>query len=156
MKKFRAVIFLAALLWGIALVQIIVTRVAVSQLAFTQAFARNQVTVLEEDTKEANKDLRNTSQGNHCVTGSYPGKLNDSQKKKLAEDLFQSMGGGCVMEGRERYWGDYYVAYGYTSGIRQCKKVNGKRINMNVAISYDEEANVTKILMGTPLINTDF
>ena len=156
MKKFRAVIFLAALLWGIALVQILVTRVIVSRSDFTQAFARNQVTILTRETEAANDDLRNARNGCQCIAGSLPGTLDRAEKKALADDLFRYMGGGCVMEKTGNFWNDYYVAYGYTSGISKWKNVNGKKVNMNVAISYDEERNMTKIVMGTPIINTDF
>ena len=51
---------------------------------------------------------------------------------------------------------DYYVAYGYTSGFESSKKVNGRRINMMAAFSYDEKKDVTKVVFGTPLINSDF
>ena len=34
--------------------------------------------------------------------------------------------------------------------------VNGRRINMMAAFSYDENKDVTKVVFGTPLINSDF
>lgn len=51
---------------------------------------------------------------------------------------------------------DYYVAYGYTMGIDKVKVVNGRKINLNVAMSYDEKEQVTRVIVGTPLINSDF
>ena len=51
---------------------------------------------------------------------------------------------------------DNYVAYGNTIGYEGSKKVNGRRINMMAAFSYDENKDVTKVVFGTPLINSDF
>ncbi len=156
LRKFRAIVYLAAALWLIALIQILVTRVWVSRTGFTQAFARNQVTVESFETAAQNEDMRNAAQGNTCVAGEVDGKLSDDEKEKLAAGLFASLGGGTVMSGSEKIWSDYYVAYGYTSGISESRRINGKRINMNVAISYDEENDTTKVVMGSPLINSDF
>lgn len=151
-QKFKIAVTVAALLWMIVFVQILVTRFYVSHTNFTQAFARNQVTV---ETSE-NIDSRNIKEGNTCTEGLIRGKLSNDEKEKLAENLFRTMGGGEVMAGSMNNGNNYYVAYGYTSGIKKVKRVNGRRINLNVAISYDEEKDITNVIMGTPLVNSDF
>lgn len=50
----------------------------------------------------------------------------------------------------------YYVAYGYTNGINMVKRVNGKMINMNVAITYDENEDKSVVYFGVPILNQDF
>ena len=74
----------------------------------------------------------------------------------MADKLFRQLGGGEVMNSNSDSSSDYYVAYGYTSGFESSKKVNGRRINMMAAFSYDEKKDVTKVVFGTPLINSDF
>lgn len=156
LKKFRVAVFAAAVLWLIVLVQIIVTRVYVSHTAFTQAFARNQVTVLKEETESQNADARNQRAGNLCTQGEVQGKLSLEEMSKLARQIFRTLGGGEVLSAGALSGDNYYTAYGYTTGIAAYKKVNGRRINMNVAISYDEKKDVTKVLFGSPIINSDF
>ena len=156
LRKFRMIIFLVAALWFVALVQILITRFYVSHTSFTQAFARNQVEVISDETLRQEEDLRNRAQGNQCVVGSVDGKLSESERVELAGKLFGEFGGAAVADSLENIFSDYYVAYGYTTGIKESRNVGGKRINLNVAISYDEEKNKTKIYMGSPLINTDF
>lgn len=153
-KKFKCVAAAAALLWAVVLIQIIVTRFFVSHTDFTQAFARNSVSV--SSSQEASADSKNEKQGNVCTEGVVAGKLSRDQQEALAEDLFNSMGGGTVLSGRSTFGSDYFVAYGYTNGIKKVKKINGKNINMTVAISYDETEDVTRVVMGTPLVNSDF
>ncbi len=48
------------------------------------------------------------------------------------------------------------MAYGFTSGIQLVKKVNGKTINMNVAVTYDENEDKTIVYFGVPIYNGDF
>ncbi len=167
--KFKCAIGAAAVLWAIVLLQILLTRWHVSHNDFTQAFARNQVTVT---VSESEKDSRNTKEGNDIREGEVSGKLSDKAKRELAESLFRQMGGGVVLDSSEtpfvgfkKMAADFYdtgklkqsyVAYGYTNGIDTVRKVNGKSINLTVAMNYDEEKDVTHIIMGSPLVNSDF
>ena len=152
--KFKIIALAAIVLWLIVLVQTVVTRLYVSRTAFTQAFARNQI-VVEKDS-EATADRRNIEEGNQCREGTVAGRLSVESMQELAQDMFRQMGGVEVMSSSGSGEDGYFVAYGYTRGLETKKKVNGKDINLNVAMSYDEEQNVTRVVMGTPLINSDF
>ena len=149
--KFKAAVTIAAVLWAVVLAQTAATRVYMAKTGFTQAFARNQLLVIKKNT-----DTRNIAEGNTCIEGRVTGKMSKENMVELAEDLFRSMGGGCVLDSSRDAGGNYYVAYGYTSGIAKTKKVNSRRINLNVAISYNEKENCTEVTLGTPLINSDF
>ena len=129
LRKFRILVFVAAVLWMAALMQILMTRFWINQNAFTQAFARNRITVLKEETRKENQDLRNRAEGNRCVVGELDGKLDSGEREKLVAELFKTLGGGIVLSPTQTLWGDTYVAYGYTIGIKNRKKVNGRAIN---------------------------
>ncbi len=150
-KKFKLVAITALVLWLVVLIQIMFTRFVVSEKDVWQAFARNQITSVREET-----DSRNVKEGNTCLMGKYPGRLSLEEQEALTNRLFRSLGGGSVLTSSMDTEADYYVAYGYTTGIETIKKVNGKRINMNVAISYNEKEDCTEVVMGIPLINSDF
>lgn len=151
--KFKILLAALVLLWCIAFVQNIITRVYVSRSSFTQAFARNQILATEKE--EAAADTRNTKEGNLCKSGVIAGQLSSEKRRQVAEDIFREFGGVSVMSSDVDNE-DYYVAYGYTTGINTSKIVNGRKINLNVAISYDETEQLTHIVVGTPLINSDF
>ena len=129
-KKFFAAAFAAFVLWAIVILQTVLTRWYVSQTAFEQAFAKSDI--MKASTQEA------------------------AEQQTMADKLFRQFGGGEVMNSNSDSSSDYYVAYGYTSGFESSKKVNGRRINMMAAFSYDEKEDVTKVVFGTPLINSDF
>lgn len=149
--KFKIAVLAATLLWIVVLIQIAITRLYVSKTDFVQAFARNQLTV-----EKVNQDHANIKEGNTCLEGYVPGSLSAEEKEKLAAELFQTMGGTSVMVHSENEENAYYVAYGYTTGLAYYKKVNGHRINLNVAICYEEGKDRTRVIMGTPIINSDY
>jgi hypothetical protein len=155
--KFKIIAAAAAVLWLVVLLQTVMTRFYVSQNAFTQAFARNQiVTGTEKSEGKAANDSRNTAEGNRCEEGTIAGKLSEEKMQTIAQDMFRQMGGVEVMASSETGAGGYFLAYGYTRGLTTQKCVNGKKINLNIAMSYDEEENQTRVVMGTPLVNSDF
>ncbi len=148
--KFKIIATFALALWLVVFIQIAMTRLFVSQTDFTEAFTRNQVSVTGTDT-----DSRNQREGNTCVKGQVRGKLTRDEMRELASGLFRTMGGVRVMESEPYLSDGYYMAYGFSNGFDTVKKVNGRRINMNIAMSYDEEQNCTNIIMGAPLVNSD-
>lgn len=139
------------LLWGIAFVQTLLTRIYVSKSTFTQAFARNRIMVTES---EAAKDTRNIKVGNVCKEGIITGRLSLEKRQEVTKSIFREFGGVEVMNSDPENE-NYYVAYGYTNGIDIVKRVNGKKINLNIALSYDEENQVTRVTVGIPFINSD-
>ena len=151
--KFKILLLTLVLLWSIAFIQTCMTRLYVSRTAFTQAFARNQIQINNET--EVTSDTRNTKTGNECREGTVEGRLSAEERAKVAHNIFREFGGEEVLDSDVDN-PDYYVAYGYTSGVEQYKRVNNKKININVAMSYDEQENKTRIIVGTPLINSDF
>ena len=141
-------------LWLVVLMQTVITRLYVSQTAFQQAFARNQIAVVEDT--DAAKDSRNEKNGNVIHEGFISGSLSSDRRQELARDIFREFGGEEVMSSTDSGENNYFVAYGYTRGIETVKRVNGKRINLTVTMSYDEQANGTRVVVGAPLVNSDF
>lgn len=147
-KKIKLMVYVACTLWIAAFVQIIVTKAFVSRSDVTQAFARNQLVVEEGSTR-----FENICREGGWVKGNIPGKLSYEERQQIADNIFGYEGGSRLYEYTED---GYYVAYGFTSGINKLKKVNGKTINMNIAISYDETRDKSVVYFGVPIFNGDF
>lgn len=152
--KFKIIVWTTVVLWLVVLMQTVVTRLYVSKTAFEQAFARNQIAV--EKDMDAATDTRNVKTGNKCQEGVISGRLSAEQKKELARDLFRDFGGEEILASTGSSGENFFVAYGYTRGLETVKRVNGKTINLTVAISYDERKNETRVVVGTPFVNSDF
>lgn len=147
-KKIKRMIYVACVLWIAVFVQIVVTKVAVGQGDVTQAFARNQLVVEESSTK-----CKEICREGGWIMGKISGTLTTEECRKIANNIFGYEGGSLTSEHVDS---DYYVAYGFTNGINLTKKVNGKIINMNIAITYDENEDKSIVYFGVPFINRDF
>lgn len=147
-KKIKIFIYVVCTLWIVVFAQIMLTKVFVKGSSVTQAFARNQLMV-----EQSSEKVQEICQKGGWIMGTIPGKIDLEEKQRLAGELFGYEGGACLFE--EETPG-YYIAYGYTSGIDLVRVVNGKRINMNVAVTYDEEEDKSRVYFGVPFLNLDF
>ncbi len=86
------------------------------------------------------------------INGQYQGELGTEQKDIIAMELLEKLKAEVVVEHRE----DTYVVYAYTPLIEEYKKVGEDKINLTIAIIYNEEQDKTEVLLATPLLNEDF
>lgn len=86
------------------------------------------------------------------INGQYQGKLTTEQKDAISMELMEKLKAEVVAEHRE----DTYVVYAYTPFIGEYKKVGKDKINLTIAIIYNEEKDITEVLLATPLLNEDF
>lgn len=147
-QKIKFSIFCMSFCWIIVFVQFAMTRFYLAHNDAAQAFARNQLVV-----ENGHGDLQNLSEKGGIVKGHLSGRISAEQKEHLASHLFHSWGGAVKSTHQTS---GYYVAYGYTSGITFYKKINGQKINLNLAIAYDEISDETTVYLGIPLLNSDF
>lgn len=87
------------------------------------------------------------------LKGKYPGELNLEEKNVIANDLLEKLDTNIKTEQRSD---DMYVIYGYSKYISEYKKVANQKINVSLAMNYNEEEEATYIYLSTPLINEDY
>lgn len=87
------------------------------------------------------------------LTGYLEGEADMALKNLIADQLIDEVGGRIVAENRTN---DFYTIYAYTDKVDDYIKVSGKKINLNISASYDEEADRTYFYVATPIINSDY
>jgi hypothetical protein len=87
------------------------------------------------------------------LKGKYPGELNLEEKNVIADDLLKKLDTKIKTEQRSE---DMFVIYGYSKYISEYKKVGNQKINVSLAMNYNEEEESTYIYLSTPLINEDY
>jgi hypothetical protein len=97
----------------------------------------------------------NTENANTTINlkGSYNGNLNLEQRNKVSEQLLKTMSAKVVSEHREL---DLYTIYGYTDYIEEVKTVQDEKINLNIAIHYDEGKDKTFVYFASPIVGFDY
>lgn len=86
-------------------------------------------------------------------TGTYDGKLSISERDKIVKQFMRNLQADIVVESRDE---SLYTIYAYTGLIGDYIKSNGKKINVNLAFTFDETLNETKLYVATPILNQDY
>lgn len=85
--------------------------------------------------------------------GSREGELSLEEKRELASNLIKELQGEVALEYDE---GDLYTVYGYTGMLKEYISTMGNKINVQVAITYNEMKNRTRIVLATPILNESY
>lgn len=90
---------------------------------------------------------------NMNLVGSIEGALNSTEKNELADGLLDRLGAKVVAENRDS---DIFTIYAYSKGAGSYITIGGNKINMNIAIGYDEEQDRTKVYLASPINSLDY
>jgi len=82
--------------------------------------------------------------------GSYDGNRTSDEKKQIAQYLVNQLHGEITLDYEE---GNLYTVYAYTGLIDEYILSSGTKVNIQVAISYDEQKDRTIITLATPILN---
>lgn len=85
--------------------------------------------------------------------GCKEGNLSTMQKKEICKLLVEKLQGKIAMEYDE---GDLYTVYGYTGMLNEYVTSAGNKINIQIAITYNELTNKTTITLATPVLNENW
>lgn len=85
--------------------------------------------------------------------GTYKGQLTEEECKTEVDKLLNTLQGKIISQGIVE---GNYTTYAYTNLVKDYLTVEDKRVNLNIAFSYDEEENRTNLYIGTPIYNQDY
>lgn len=85
--------------------------------------------------------------------GSFKGMLRKEEKDRISKLLIDELQGTTALQYEE---GGVYTVYAYTGLINEYIVSMGSKINIQIAISYDEEADKTKVYLATPILNENW
>ena len=86
-------------------------------------------------------------------TGEIAGNLSLKERNAFAEKLIDNIGGKVVRQFRSD---ELFTIYGYSRRLEEYEEVAGEKMNFNLAVSYDEERDVTQIYLAIPYIMEDY
>jgi len=83
------------------------------------------------------------------LLGEYSGYLTLDRKDDVTERILSALDARVVYDHREE---DLYTVYGYTAALGQFISVEGKKINLHIAMSKDEENYRTILYLASPIL----
>jgi hypothetical protein len=105
---------------------------------------------LTEDVEVDNSGVNSDLQGeNDSVEG---GDLQGENNSEV-DMILQTMNASEVEEICEN---DIYTVYGYTRDEDSYMMQNGEKVNVQIVMYYDEEADKTYIKVGVPMVNSGY
>jgi len=87
------------------------------------------------------------------LTGSLEGHLNDSELEHICEKVFERADANKVEGMRDH---GLISVSAFSPSISDSIRVNGKRVNLNVAVRYNSYEGKTYVWLGTPVITTEY
>ena len=111
---------------------------------------------LEETTRKVSKALEKQkikAKITSCIVGSYKGKLSSEYKVDIVESLIKTTKSVEV----ESLNNNHLISYSlYTKSIDNYIYSGRKKINLNIAINYDEYRDQTNIFIASPIITMGY
>jgi len=90
---------------------------------------------------------------NTCLTGRYPGRLENSKMNEICTGIFKRTSARKVDGIREN---NLISVSAYSKSMRDSVVVGGKDVNLNFAARYNSYEDKTYIWLATPLITTEY
>lgn len=85
--------------------------------------------------------------------GKYPGSLTLDSKNVIADQMIDQLNGHITYENRAD---DLYTVYAYSGSIAEHISVGKSKVNIQVAMNYNEELNETMVYLATPIMNGSY
>jgi len=83
------------------------------------------------------------------LVGDYAGYLPLERRDEITEEILDALEAEVVYEYREH---DLYTVYAYTAGLDNFITVEGKKINVHIAMSQKEDHYRTMLYLATPIL----
>lgn len=87
------------------------------------------------------------------MTGTYAGMMDLKEKKEVAHSIMQALG-AKVHDTFET--NQIYNQYGYTPMVEEWIQVGNHKVNVDLALRYNEYENNTYLYLATPMITVEY
>ena len=108
---------------------------------------------IDDLKNDINKALDNFGISNKQIAmkfdGAYSGLISKDEKKSIASNLVKELHGEIILEYEEN---ELYTVYAYTGLINDYIMSLDSKVNIQIAMTYDEENNKTIISLATPIL----
>lgn len=85
--------------------------------------------------------------------GELPGKPGKEECQNKIDELLDGISASVCRSFED---GNVYTVYGYTEWIDEYMWINGEKVNVNAAVTYDEIKNSTCFYLAVPVIDGDY
>lgn len=102
----------------------------------------------EKIVKDIIKGFGIDTQVTVTMSGAINGKLDSALKDVVKDDILEELDAKVVSE---QCNDELYTVYEYTDNIDDYVSMASSKINLNLSMSYNEEKDITEVVLATPL-----
>ena len=111
------------------------------------------VIAVKERVQEVYRRLSMEPEVHFSMEGVMSGELDEVRRDQIREEIFRVLETQTV---KRQECSDAFVYYGYSSVVTDVRRMDGKKVNVQLVFSYDEENQQTKMYLGVPLFQDSF
>ena len=119
----------------------------------TASAGSKQAVKLYHKVKKLYEEMGLKNQVSLEIDAGRRGNYVDSKGKGIFEDIFKAVKARRVDSIMEN---GICTVYGYTRSEEDYLTLNGKKVNMQIVLTYDEEKDTTYIKIGMPIVNSAY
>lgn len=90
---------------------------------------------------------------NSCITGTYEGNVEDTQLEKICRNILNKSDAKKVDSTRQQ---NVISVSAFSPMIKDKLSINGKNVNLSIAIRYNKQEDKTYLWVATPIVNTEY
>jgi hypothetical protein len=87
------------------------------------------------------------------LTNNYKGRLTLDEMNQIADGMIKGLQGNVAYANRQK---DLFTVYAYSGLLKEYITSADTKINIQVAIDYDETSDCTNVYLGTPVISGEY
>ena len=90
---------------------------------------------------------------NSCITGTYEGNLQDTQLENICRKILNESEAKKVDSFRQE---NIISVSAFSPMIKDNLSIDGRNVNLSLAIRYNKQENKTYLWVATPIVNTEY
>lgn len=113
----------------------------------------NALLYLQDKIEEVYNSLHSDNTMNITIVGTYNQRFSADETKRVAKRILSCIKSNVIEEYEtERL----YSAYGYTNLIDDYRKIENEKVNVHIALRYNEYEDKTYLYLASPIISEDY
>ncbi|MCT4542008.1 MAG: YwmB family TATA-box binding protein [Vallitalea sp.] len=113
----------------------------------------NSIIYYRDKIKDIYKNMNIYSRDNLTITSKHKGKIDQAKANEIIKEITKEM--KCEIKDSYKTE-DIYSVYGYSNYINEHVITEGEKINMDLALTYNEIENITYLYVAIPVITIDY
>ena len=113
----------------------------------------DSVVAVKERVEKVYRRLKMEPEVNFYMKGALAGQMQEERMEQIKNQIFQVLETKTV---KYQICSDANMFYGFSQRLKDSRKINDKKVNVQLVFTYNEEKQQTELYLGVPVYNEGF